>query len=107
MLEAMCKKKFTTDPDLLEKEVEIEFIRSSGPGGRHRDTSETGVRIVHPPSGIAVACTDTRSQAENRSIARERLRKKLEVLNKPKKKRKKTKPTQSSIEKRLKKKKSP
>ena len=98
----MCKtKRYTTDPDLLAKEVEIEFIRSSGPGGQHRDTSETGVRITHPLSGITVTCTDTRSQAENRSIAFERLREKLEKLNKPKKRRVKTKPTYSSVKKRL------
>jgi len=97
----MCtEENFTTDPELLAREVEIEFIKSSGPGGRHRDTSQTGVRITHPPSGISVTCTDTRSQAENRSIALERLRQKLENLNKPEKERKKTKPTRSSKQKR-------
>ena len=60
MLKVMCtKKRYTTDPDLLAKEVEIEFIRSSGPGGRHRDTSETGsltqlLVCNHSSGGVSV-----------------------------------------------------
>lgn len=94
-------RKYTTDSAQLEKEVEIDFIRSSGPGGQHRDTSETGVRITHPLSGISVTCTDTRSQAENRAIALERLSRKLKARNRPKKKRRKTRPTRASRKKRL------
>lgn len=41
---------------------------------------ETGVRILHKPTGIAVKCTQERSQAQNRSIAMDMLRAKLLVV---------------------------
>ena len=87
--------------DELIKEVEIEYYRSSGPGGQHKNKTETAVRMHHPPSGVTVRCSDTRSQSQNRRIALKRLAARLEKLNRPKKTRVKTKPTQASRERRL------
>ena len=63
---------------LSEDEIEITFFRASGPGGQHRNTRETGVRIRHIPTGIVVTATERRSQAENRRVAMERLARALE-----------------------------
>ncbi|MFH1706480.1 MAG: peptide chain release factor-like protein [Planctomycetota bacterium] len=93
--------RYSTDLDQLAREVEMAFYRASGPGGQHRNKVETAVRMVHPPSGITVRCAETRSQAENRQIALKRLAEKLEVLNRPRKKRFRTRPTAGSREDRL------
>ena len=94
--------KFTTNIEDLEHEIEVEFYKSSGPGGQHRNKTATAVRIRHIPSGLTVTCEETRSQSRNRKIALERLSEKLKKKNRPKKKRKPSKPTQASKEKRLK-----
>jgi ribosome-associated protein len=93
--------RFPTDRETLEREVEIEFLRARGPGGQHRNTTETGVRIVHPPSGITVIATERRSQSQNKELAFERLVEKLERRNRPRKKRRATRPTRGSVERRL------
>jgi peptide chain release factor len=57
------------------REVDLEemFIRSSGPGGQHVNKVATAVTLCHRPSGISVTAQDSRSQAVNRKLARERL----------------------------------
>ena len=49
------------------------FARSGGPGGQHVNKVSTAVTLRHRPSGMAVTVQDSRSQAMNRQIARERL----------------------------------
>lgn len=58
---------------LRTEEVEESFARSSGPGGQHVNKVSTAVTLKHLPSGVAVTVQDTRSQARNRELARERL----------------------------------
>jgi protein subunit release factor B len=62
---------------LNEGELEEIFERSSGPGGQNVNKTSTKVILRHIPTGIAVTVQDTRSQAQNRELARERL---LEAL---------------------------
>ena len=93
---------FATDRETLEREIELHFIRASGPGGQHRNKAETGVRLVHPPSGVVVTATERRSQTQNRELAFERLIEKLKKLNFVPKKRKATKTPKSAKRKRLK-----
>ncbi|MEX1024443.1 MAG: peptide chain release factor-like protein [Planctomycetota bacterium] len=72
---------FPTSREHLESICEISFVRGSGPGGQHRNKVETGVRLVHPPSGLAIVATDDRSQTRNRENAFARLIEKLRDLN--------------------------
>ena len=60
-----------------EKDLKIEFSRSSGPGGQNVNKVETAVRIVHLPTAIAVASQAERSQSQNRERALSHLKAKL------------------------------
>jgi peptide chain release factor len=62
-----------TIAQLNEAELEETFDRSSGPGGQNVNKTSTKVTLRHLPTGIAVTVQDTRSQAQNRELARERL----------------------------------
>jgi len=60
-----------------ERDLKVEFFRSSGPGGQNVNKVETAVRIVHLPTGIAVASQAERSQSQNRERALSHLKAKL------------------------------
>jgi protein subunit release factor B len=86
----------------LKKQVVIETYRSSGPGGQRKNKVETAVRIKHVPSGMTVIATEHRSQAENRRLAFERLRKRLIKLNRPQRRRIPTSTPRTAMENRMK-----
>ena len=58
---------------IREADLEESFARSSGPGGQNVNKVSTAVTLRHLPSGISVTVQDSRSQAVNRKLARERL----------------------------------
>jgi len=58
---------------IRESDLEESFARSSGPGGQNVNKVSTAVTLRHLPSGISVTVQDSRSQAVNRKLARERL----------------------------------
>jgi protein subunit release factor B len=89
------------DDDALLRTCEVEFFIASGPGGQHRNTTASGVRLSHPPTGLSVTGTERRSQSQNKGAALERLREGLQALTYVPKKRHKTKPTKGSQRRRL------
>ena len=58
---------------IYDKDIEEKFIRARGRGGQKINKTSVSVYLRHRPSGIEVKCQQTRSQAMNRLLARERL----------------------------------
>jgi len=61
-------------PEQLLVECDVQRVRRSGPGGQHRNKVETGVVLLHRPTGVKAEANERRSQVENRSVALRRLR---------------------------------
>ena len=91
-------------PDFLQKllrECDVETYRASGPGGQHRNKTESAVRMTHRPTGIKRVATEHRSQLRNRELALERIWRALEARKRKPKPRVATKPGVAAKEKRL------
>lgn len=55
---------------LKEADLDITMMRGTGPGGQHRNTTESCVRIVHKPTGLK-AVVDKRDQSVSKREALE------------------------------------
>ncbi len=84
-----------------EDEVEITFFKSGGPGGQHKNVTESAVRVRHIPTGIVVVSTASRSQHRNREEALAELERRLALRNRRRKPRLATRPSRASKERRM------
>jgi ribosome-associated protein len=101
-------------------ELEWKFTPSGGPGGQHANRSNTRVEVVFDVEGspsltdtqrtrmmaklgpvVRVVADDERSQGRNRALALERLRERLAASLVVPKRRRATKPSRGSKERRL------
>jgi protein subunit release factor A len=60
--------------DALIAQCEVDRYRASGPGGQHRNKTESAIRLRHKLTGMMAIAEDSRSQAENKVHAVRRLR---------------------------------
>ena len=112
--------------ETLLKELSFRAVRSKGPGGQHVNKTASKVEVIYDFEGskaltdqekecfrarfasriteggtINMSCGETRSQHRNKAIVIERLIDMIQEGLKKKRPRKKSKPSSSSIEKRL------
>ncbi len=112
--------RVTRSVEIPRSEIELRFSRSSGPGGQHAQTSETRVealfdveassaltplqkRRVAAKAGsvLRAIAQDERSQLRNRELAVERLVAALREALRVERRRRPTRPTATSRERRL------
>lgn len=90
------------DDEALLAECDVESFRGSGPGGQHRNKTETAVRLRHRPTGIVAQATERRSRSQNLSLALDRLRARLAAhFAPPPPERRPTAPTRASVRRRV------
>ncbi|MCU4174874.1 peptide chain release factor H [Carboxylicivirga sp. N1Y90] len=71
---------------ITDRDIAYQAIRSGGPGGQHVNKVSTAIRATHIPTGLQVVSSESRSQLQNKKLAKERLFQllKLEQVNQKK-----------------------
>jgi protein subunit release factor B len=92
---------YATDDASLERDTDVETFNPGGPGGQHKNKTQTAVRLRHRPSGAVVTASEERKLSDNLRVAFGRLRARLERLNFVPKPRRPTKPGRATRERRL------
>ncbi|MBI2507202.1 MAG: PCRF domain-containing protein [Candidatus Niyogibacteria bacterium] len=77
LVEVLPKQVSEEDVKINQEELEVDFARSSGPGGQNVNKRETAVHMTHKPTGLKVRVDSFRSQSQNREAALELIRSKL------------------------------
>jgi peptide chain release factor 2 len=69
MVEVIPKFDKINEEPVPDDEVEVEFAKSSGPGGQNVNKRETAVRVIHIPTKVSVHVDSERNQQQNRDRA--------------------------------------
>lgn len=80
-----CTIESIEDIKIDNKDLKMETMKASGPGGQHVNKTESAVRIVHIPTNIIVTCRHERDQHSNRETAINMIRSKLYAMELEKK----------------------
>ncbi len=67
----------TIDIELRDVDLTRQVFRCGGPGGQHQNKTESGVRYIHKPTGVAAESRSERSQHQNDALALALLKSKL------------------------------
>ncbi len=113
--------KINANLTIPDDELQWSFGPSGGPGGQHANTANTRAELVFEIEQsrsltdsqreiltaafgprVRIAADQSRSQRRNRDVALRRLAERLQIVLKPKRKRRPTKPSRGSKERRLK-----
>lgn len=69
-----CDHPACISEDRLLEDCDVQRTRASGPGGQHRNKTETAIQIFHRPTGLTALAYERRSQEDNRKVAIFRMR---------------------------------
>ncbi|KAF3898909.1 hypothetical protein GTR04_0397 [Trichophyton interdigitale] len=75
-------KQMPPRPTIDESEITGTYLKGSGPGGQKINKTSSAVQLIHIPTNTVVKCQATRSQSQNRKIAKRILAEKIELLEK-------------------------
>lgn len=84
-VEVIPQIEFKTEVLIRPQDVETQSFKSGGPGGQHQNKTESGVRVIHKPTGLVVECREERSQIQNKEKAMRKLEGALIALEEQKK----------------------
>ena len=76
----------TIEIEIRDDDLERQTFRSGGPGGQHQNKTESGVRFIHLPTGLAAESRTERSQHKNADNAMKLLKSRLYALEEQKRK---------------------
>ena len=69
----------TLEVDVLTNQCRMSQFKRGGPGGQHRNKTQTAIRWLHEPTGVEGQSNEFREQVRNRSVALRRLRIQLAI----------------------------
>jgi peptide chain release factor 2 len=85
-VDVMPEIEGTIEIEIRPEDLERQTFRSGGPGGQHQNKTESGVRFIHLPTGIAAESRSERSQHKNADMAMKMLKAKLYRIEEQKRK---------------------